>query len=176
MQGSINRSSSFNRSPQKSMSGNIFVERPEVLEEIISSVEKHTSKTRFVRPTKSNAPISDNGHTGDHAKLLKEQQLQRTLQTESIMKQNIQKALERKVEKQEQNFPVLLSNLDHATKFLDIIEKDIELHDETQKNKVRRQFEDWNSTVHGTIQVILLVANTLLLNNKKFMCSFTRKK
>eukprot|EP01032_Pedospumella_encystans_P016991 gene16991-19363_t len=68
------------------------------------------------------------------------------------MKQNIQKSLERQNEKQERLFPVLLSNLDKATSFLDTIEKDINLHDETQKNKVRRQFEDWNTTVHGSIQ------------------------
>lgn len=69
------------------------------------------------------------------------------------MKQNIQKALEMKNEKQERIFPVLMSNLDRATSFLDVIDRDINLHDETQQNKVRRQFEDWNTTVHGSIQV-----------------------
>ncbi|KAJ1401295.1 hypothetical protein B484DRAFT_338977 [Ochromonadaceae sp. CCMP2298] len=68
------------------------------------------------------------------------------------MKLNIQKSIERENEKQERIFPVLLSNLDKATNFLDTIEKEINLHDETQKNKVRRQFEDWNTTVHGSIQ------------------------
>ena len=29
----------------------------------------------------------------------------------------------------------------------------INLHDETKKNKVRRQFDDWNTHVHGSIQV-----------------------
>jgi hypothetical protein len=50
-------------------------------------------------------------------------------------------------------FPVLISNVQKATSFLDDMEKDISLHDETKKNKVRRQFEDWNASVHGTIQV-----------------------
>lgn len=139
-------------SPDRTKTGKVFVEKPEVLDDIIDSLDQqiwttHGSESHSVS-AKSKQSIQN-----DHIHLLRAQQKQRTLQTEAIMKQNIQKSLERQNEKQERLFPLLLSNLDKATSFLDTIEKDISLHDETQKNKVRRQFEDWNTTVHGSIQV-----------------------
>jgi hypothetical protein len=138
-------------SPERSTTGRVFVEKPEVLDEIIESIEEHAWRGRITQTQKNQSSKSET--ISDHAKLLKEQQLQRTHQTEAIMKQNIQKSLERKNEKEERLFPKLMSDLDKATSFLDIIEKDISLHDETQNNKIRRQFEDWNTTVHGAIQV-----------------------
>lgn len=140
------------RSPERSKTGKVFVERPEILDDIIDSLD-HQLWTSGGSDIHSVSAKSKESIQNDHMHLLRAQQLQRTLQTEAIMKQNIQKSLERQSEKQERLFPILLSNLDKATSFLDTIEKDINLHDETQKNKVRRQFEDWNTTVHGSIQV-----------------------
>ncbi len=145
-------------SPERSTTGRIFVEKPEVLDEIVESIDEHAWRGRVTQTSKSKTTQPE--IASDHAKLLKEQQLQRTHQTEAIMKQNIQKSLERKNEKEERLFPKLMSNLDKATSFLDIIDKDINLHDETQNNKIRRQFEDWNTAVHGAIQVLLLFNST----------------
>lgn len=131
----------------------VFVEKPEVLDDLINSYHDESPS----RPSRSRLFDSQNSvysvkSTDTHAKLLKERQQKLNAHTESILKQNVQKALEISYEKQERMFPVLLENVEKATKFLDTIDRDINLHDETQKNKVRRQFEDWNSTVHGTIQ------------------------
>lgn len=148
------RSTIPRNSPGRSKTGKVFVEKPDILDDMIDSFDQQQgfggSKFSEVQSASMHSKVSLSAN--DHVKLLKEQQRQRTIQTEAIMKQNIQKSLERQNEKQERLFPVLLSNLDKATSFLEIIEKDINLHDETQKNKVRRQFEDWNSAVHGSIQ------------------------
>jgi len=155
------RATAARSSPDRGKSGKVFVEKPEVLDDIIDSLDQqiwttHGSESHSIS-AKSKESIQN-----DHIHLLRAQQKQRTLQTEAIMKQNIQKSLERQNEKQERLFPVLLSNLDKATSFLDTIEKDISLHDETQKNKVRRQFEDWNATVHGSIQVCIQTCQSFI--------------
>jgi hypothetical protein len=134
------------------MTGKVFVENGPVLEELVESIDPQAWQDRGVREHKTIRKQTQSTEN-DHTKLLKEQEKQRAHQTELIMQQNIQKSLERKNEKQERMFPVLMSNLDKATSFLDIIDKDINLHDETQQNKIRRQFEDWNAVVHGSIQV-----------------------
>lgn len=139
-------------SPPRSMTGKVFVENGPVLEELVESIDPQAWQDRGVREHKTIRKQTQSTEN-DHTKLLKEQEKQRAHQTELIMQQNIQKSLERKNEKQERMFPVLMSNLDKATSFLDIIDKDINLHDETQQNKIRRQFEDWNAVVHGSIQV-----------------------
>jgi hypothetical protein len=138
-------------SPNRATTGKVFVERPEVLDDIIGSLDGRTWANRGVH--KKGTTKTGSANQSEHTRLLKEQEMQRAHQTELVMKQNIQKSLEMKKEKEERLFPMLMSNLDKATNFLNVVDKDISLHDETQKNKVRRQFEDWNTTVHGTIQV-----------------------
>ena len=136
----------------------VYVEKPEVLEDLIVSTST-ISPSRIDGPRnfdRMSATMSVKS-TETHSKLLKERQKQLNAHTETIMKQNVQKSLDMKYEKQERMFPILLANVDQATSFLDTIDRDISLHDETQKNKVRRQFEDWNTTVHGSIQVIHMV-------------------
>ena len=148
------RSTLGSRPLEHSRIGKVFVEKPDVLEDLVDGLDYGVGHVSKVSDSQSMSLRSKDSAANNHKNLLRrEQQKQRTLQTEAAMKQNIQKSLERANEKQDRLFPVLLSNLDKATSFLDIIEKDISLHDETQKNKVRRQFEDWNSAVHGTIQV-----------------------
>lgn len=69
------------------------------------------------------------------------------------MQNNIKKALENAREKQEKQFPIILSNVSKAQSFLDTVDRDLNLLDETKRNKTRRQFEEWNANVHGDIQV-----------------------
>jgi len=145
---------SSTRNNSKRATGKVFVEKAAVLDDLIEGLENPTGfgSEGFSASESQTISNQSKASTVDHIKLLKDQQRQRNVQTELIMKQNIQKSIERESEKQEKLFPVLLSNVDKATSFLDTIDRDINLHDETQKNKARRQFEDWNSAVHGKIQ------------------------
>lgn len=56
-------------------------------------------------------------------------------------------------EKREKAFPIILANVDRATSFLDEVDREMELANEAKRNKTRRQFEEWNTNVHGEIQV-----------------------
>lgn len=85
--------------------------------------------------------------------VLKQSKELQNAQTDNAVKNAIARTMEREVERQEKLFPELLNNVKKATSFLDNVDKDINLHEETKKNKVRRQFDDWNTHVHGSIQV-----------------------
>jgi len=67
-------------------------------------------------------------------------------------KQAIARGLIAKREKEEKDFQDRLADIEQARKFLDTIDHSLTLQAETHHNKVRRQFEDWNTNVHGVIQ------------------------
>lgn len=127
----------------------VFVDKVDVLESLMDASTVSSSAKRTQKHfTKSIA--SQESET--HSRLLKEQRQFQNEQTEIILQQTIKKALERQTEKQEKRFPVLLNNLHKAQTFLDVIDRDLNLFDETKKNKTRRQYEEWNTNVHGAIQ------------------------
>jgi hypothetical protein len=144
----------------------VFVDRPALLEDILSSVPPKRQP-----PPRKKAPppmIDDSPST-----LLKARKAVENAQAEVAMKRNLEKSITRSFEKQEELFPVLLSNVDRATQFLDTIDKELTLFDETKRNKTRRQFEDWNNNVHGVIQVdffYALTTSTVLIPS--FLYSF----
>ena len=117
-----------------------YVEKPEVLEDIISVINSPGERSLKHKPptTKKAEPIVAFDVNPKPSK----NNLSPT-----------EKALESLKEKRDAKFPILLSKVDEATSFLHRIEKEISLHDESEKNKARRQYEDWNTIVHGSIQV-----------------------
>lgn len=86
-------------------------------------------------------------------RMIKEQMLNRNKQTDAATKMNIQKAMQSRILKQEKEFNKLCTNISDAKAFLAQVDKNLELHEETNRNKTRRQFEDWNTNVHGNIQI-----------------------
>eukprot|EP00605_Chrysophyceae_sp_TOSAG23-4_P001949 GSChrysophyteH1.ASY1.ANO1.2159.1 assembled CDS len=59
-------------------------------------------------------------------------------------------------------FADLQSSLNDSLDFLDEVDRDLSLVDETRRTKTRRQFEDWNRNVHGKIQQkVLSKVNTI---------------
>jgi len=92
-------------------------------------------------------------HIHDHNRMLKDQLASRSKQSDATTKMNIQKAMQSRAIKQEKEFNRLCTSISDAKAFLSLVDKNLELHDETNRNKTRRQFEDWNTNVHGNIQV-----------------------
>lgn len=142
----------------RAQTGQIFVDKPDVLEDLINDPEiryptnrsrQSHSVSRQSIDSIGSRPISPKEC---FAKLLKEQKLKEAKQTDILLKQNIQKTIDDAFESKEKAFPILLANVDKATDFLSTIDKDLNLIEETKKNKTRRQFDDWNSNVHGVIQ------------------------
>eukprot|EP01038_Epipyxis_sp_PR26KG_P012195 gene12195-16338_t len=130
----------------------IFVNNFELMEDIVNDSPRHNHNKNY--PSKRGVSLGESTDTTVETaeSLLRERRAAQDHQTNSLMKQNIQKTLEKLAVKQEQRFPVLLTKVDNANTFLNAIEKDINLHEETQRNKTRRQFEEWNLNVHGDIQ------------------------
>ena len=52
----------------------------------------------------------------------------------------------------DKKFSELQISLNESLDFLDEVDRDLSLVDETRRTKTRRQFEDWNKNVHGKIQ------------------------
>lgn len=139
--------------------GNVFVDKPEVLEEIINGISNQgTYSNRFPsnyfpdNKNSSNQSISSRTSTHSNFRALKEQRERLNKQTEEQTKHAVERAIEEEHIRKEKLFPVLMTNVNHATRFLDTVDKDLNLFDETKRNKTRRQFEDWNTNVHGNIQ------------------------
>lgn len=63
----------------------------------------------------------------------------------------IQRALVQRRERDEKRLGMLSNKLRESMSFLDEVDKDLSLVDETRLTKTRRQFEDWNQNVHGKI-------------------------
>jgi hypothetical protein len=59
---------------------------------------------------------------------------------------------------EEKNYQKLQQDLKASLDHLDSIDRELSLVDETKRTKIRRQYEDWNLNVHGTIQKSLLKA------------------
>jgi hypothetical protein len=63
----------------------------------------------------------------------------------------LQRALAQRRERDEKRLGILSNKLRESLSFLDDVDKDLALVDETKRTKTRRQFEDWNQNVHGKI-------------------------
>ena len=131
----------------RAQTGQIFVDKPDVLEDLINDPEiryptnrsrQSHSVSRQSIDSIGSRPISPKEC---FAKLLKEQKLKEAKQTDILLKQNIQKTIDDAFESKEKAFPILLANVDKATDFLSTIDKDLNLIEETKKNKVSKRAE-----------------------------------
>jgi len=154
--------STLNKSNNNS---NVYVEKPEVLEDLLNDIDLNSSN-RLIKKKYNNNSISSSisnvinkegslTSTEIQKQLLREQIINNKKSQEIMTKNNIQKALQKKLDKQEDKFKKLSSNIDKSLKMLDDVDKDLDLVKETHRTKIRRQFEDWNTNVHGKIQMLI---------------------
>ena len=162
---------------------NVFVEKPEILDDLLNDIDINNRSSRKYKSivSSSSSPLSKNINQEISSQSLTASEIQKQLLFEQIKndkkiqenmtKNNIQKALLKKQEKQENRFKQLSSNIEKSLQLLDNVDKDLDLYKETHRTKVRRQFEDWNTNVHGKIQMLISkqVDNipTKQLNKKK---------
>ena len=142
--------------------GSMFVEKEEILEDMLD--EEAIEKTRTIRAglNQKNYDNNSNGHKCEFVsnksneiskQLLRDRLALEAYQSDLAMKKNIQKQIQNTANKKEQIFTNLESDIGDSMAFLDSIDKNMILMEETKKSKTRRQFEDWNTQVHGGIQV-----------------------
>lgn len=138
----------------------VFVDKNDVLDELIESAMRESSV--FSKATSMNTKAASYGgdtvyHDSAAAKekkkaMLLEQYQQKSQKIEAITKQNIKKTIQIESERKDRNFKSMLSEIESAKELLKTVDYSLKLQDEANHNKVRRQFEDWNTTVHGRIQ------------------------
>jgi hypothetical protein len=102
----------------------------------------------YHHPRLSTAEISDNVKKVKAREFLKSEYQK----IDSENKKIVESSLQRAAEKKKKRFYDLTTDISECQEFLEVIDKSLSLHDEAARNKTRRQFEDWNTTVHGRIQ------------------------
>lgn len=130
--------------------GKVFVEKAAILDDIINdSNDASKSQKRYIRTQIIESPVAEEGLKGRPLTSAPEVDLKRSKKDGNPHAEALQKQKDRR----ERAFPVLLAGVDQAMAALDDIDREMNLQEEARRNKVRRQFEDWNSNVHGEIQV-----------------------
>jgi hypothetical protein len=86
-------------------------------------------------------------------------------------KQCIERSIHARAERKERSFQKNIKSIGTAQSLLDEIDHHLSLEAETKHNKIRRQWEDWNTNVHGEIQKRILkqvaAVSSKDLNKKK---------
>jgi len=143
--------------------GKVYVEKYEVLDQLIEasmedSIRSPKSLGNSLNSLSSQETIFQEAYkkakknSERNKKLLIEQSHLDAQRTEASVKANIQRSIQKKIEKEDKHFHTLRDDVDSARHFLRTIDKSMQIHDEANRNKVRRQFDDWNNTVHAKIQ------------------------
>lgn len=138
-------------------SGNVFVEKAEKLEEMLEEDSSSRVNSPSSRSGRYHRRAPQRASTADTTASIKKDKARELLENEYIQREaeskaSVEKALKRRVDKKNKKFMHLTSDIEHCQDFLDTIDKQLSLHEEAARNKSRRQFEDWNSTVHAKIQ------------------------
>lgn len=141
-------------------SDKLFVENYDILEDIIADSNANTSNNNKYSQRKSSSRNNSYRKTDRilssvelNSKLLREQMEIKLQQDDAQMKRQLKEALMKRSEDRDTRFKNLMSSIESSKDTLKSIDKNLDLHFETKRNKVRRQFEEWNSNVHGKIQM-----------------------
>lgn len=135
--------------PRPRTGGKVFVEKAQVLDDIISESEAAAQgKRRYVKTQVITQPIEEQARPvrlpPNSTVDFKQSKKDENPHMEAVMM---------KREKKDKQFPHILAAVDRASNFLDEVDKEMSLAEEAKRNKTRRQFEEWNTNVHGEIQV-----------------------
>lgn len=161
----------------KKATGAMFVEKEDLFEKFLEDDEPASSSAdsvgarsmrsqadRSVRSTASKASKGSQRVRGGGAlgglggDSLREASVASTGTSASDMKAKalLERARIRAIHKKDKEFAKLQDDLKQSLNFLDNVDRDLNLVNETKRTKTRRQFEDWNQNVHGAIQKNIL--------------------
>ena len=148
-------------SKSKTAPGRLFVDKVDVLEEIIADSQSLTSRRmrpETIKTAKSSLTSIETRDSPDRRmreKMHREQLAIKMQQDDALVARKLKKSMQRQEELRDENFAKLLADIELSNETCKAIDKNLSLHFENQQNKVRRQFEDWNTNVHGKIQVFM---------------------
>lgn len=148
--------SHYNTQPKRPPSGGrVYVDNEGVLDEIIQEAEMLSPNCRHARArcVAVNPEDSMNFESREATRLKNiEHYKEVSRRVELDAHKSIELAMKKKQKAREQRFETLTNDILDAKDLLDSIDESIALQDEAARNKTRRQFEDWNTNVHGKIQ------------------------
>jgi hypothetical protein len=140
--------------PRK-LNGSIFVENVDAVESLLD-----TSNDGDITYTQSIHSGSSSRHKQKYAtadeyrrKIIKDKANLSTERLANKTRHVIDRSIKMAEMKREKEFDKHYSSIKEAQSLLDDVEKQLQLQDESKRNKTRRQFEDWNNNVHGAIMV-----------------------
>lgn len=140
--------------------GSVYVEKADVLEDLLSASDGHDEmrgSTRGSVASSRRSPRKPDREDSEEIKKFKNREyfMAQFERTQIETKKNIEKSMKRQVDKKTKHFVDLSTDIEQCQATLDGVDKALQLHDEAQRTKARRQFEDWNANVHGKIQGII---------------------
>ena len=132
----------------------MFVEKANRLEEMLDDDRQSTSRSsgRGRRVRKIMEPQHEEKKEDINKLKARELLSASYVRTAQETHRNVEKSIKRTKEQKAQKFIDLSQDIDQCLDFLDVVDKNISLHEEAELNKVKRQFGEWNSNVHGRIQ------------------------
>jgi hypothetical protein len=162
--------------------GNCYVEKDDVLEDMLD--DDALERTRAIRACQtSNRPCSKlNDHSlGSTSHRSRQKGRGRddldAHQLSAPMMKSAQKQSQKVQQKKDALYSTLVLDISESMNLLDSIDQNLYLIEETKRNKTRRQFEEWNSQVHGSIQVSISFQQeiTTAVLSLFFFCNRMRK-
>lgn len=135
--------------------GLVFVEKANRLEEMLEDDRQGLSRSTVGSRRRVRKIVEhQETETKEHLNKQKARELLNAsyVKTAQETQRNVERSIKRNKDKKKQKFLDLNNDIDRCLDFLDVVDKDISLHDEAELNKVKRQFGEWNSNVHGRIQ------------------------
>ena len=132
------------------LGGAVYVDKSEILEELVIDSLGHKKLNG-----RSSQSISSDSTTSleIQRRLVREQVRIKEEAVAAVTRANVDNSIRLAAKKKEDKFNHDVHDVEEAKQLLDVIDKHLEVFDETQRNKTRRQFEEWNTNVHGPIVV-----------------------
>lgn len=158
----------------KKATGAMYVEKEGLFEKFLEDDEPASSadsvggrsmRSQADRSVRSNASKGSrkmrgmmDGGMGLGSDSLKESSMALSGTSASDMKAKalLERARIRAIHKKDKEFARLQDDMKDSLDFLDTVDRELNLVNETKRTKTRRQFEDWNQNVHGAIQKKIL--------------------
>ena len=139
--------------------GFCFVEKEDVLDQMLD--DDAICRTRVMRADLTAADNEYKMKCTNYSRRLETDSLRLTKNCRAIEAPQIDQTKKASIysrdktnqQPKESKYITLMEGITKSMDLLDSIDKNMSLMEETKRNKCRRQFEEWNMQVHGSIQV-----------------------
>ena len=122
----------------------VYVDNPALVSNEFNESKIHPTNYKVIHPA---SPKKSTKFQKSAYETLKQQE------ADQIMNIKIKKSVEVNRENELNKFLKTLDNVNKAMQFANEIDSQLHIHDESEHNKMKRRYDEWNVNVHGEIQV-----------------------